>query len=246
VLVTSFAIVAVALVTAGATGLGAFPFAFRRERQITWLGRANGIASGVMLAASVGLLYEGVSRSGFRTALGAVAGAAFVGVASRAYGDGTTAHIGALRGADARKALLIVAVMTVHSAAEGVGIGAAYGDTQRFGLVIAAAIALQNIPEGLAISLVLVPRGSSVSEAARWSVFSSLPQPLLALPAFLFVEQFTAVLPAGLGFAGGAMIWMVGRELLPDALAEGPRRGVVTDCLLAFAAMLSLQLAVTL
>ena len=107
------------------------------------------------------------------------------------------------------KALVIVAVMTVHSASEGVGVGVSYGGGERLGVLITIAIAVHNIPEGLAISLVLVPRGARVRSAAWWSVFSSLPQPLIAPFAFLFVESFKPVLPAGLGFAAGAMIWMV-------------------------------------
>ncbi len=142
-----------------------------------------------------------------------MAGAAFVHVAYRVAGDRHTLTLGALRGAEATKALLIVGVMTAHSAAEGIGVGASFGDGHAFGLLIAAAIAVQNVPEGLAISLVLVPLGTRVRTAAAWSIFSSLPQALLAVPAFLFVEQSQAVLPVGLGFAAGAMIWMVGREL---------------------------------
>jgi len=231
-----------ALATALATGLGALPFALTRHTHGRFLGPANAVASGVMLAASVSLVFEGSERSGVRTFMGAAAGAIFVGLAYRVVGENDRLHLGALRGADARKALLIVGVMTAHSAAEGVGVGAAFGDTGAFGLLIAAAIAVQNIPEGLAISLVLVPRGTRVLSAAGWSVFSSLPQPLLAVPAFLFVEQFTAVLPVGLGFAAGAMVWMVGRDLLPEALAQGPRRAVVADTIIAFSAMLALQL----
>jgi zinc transporter, ZIP family len=50
------------------------------------------------------------------------------------------------------------------------------------------------------------------------------------------------VLPAGLGFAAGAMVWMVGRELLPEALTRDPRRVVVAGTGVAFALMLALQL----
>jgi ZIP family zinc transporter len=240
--VTALVVFAVALATAFATGLGALPFVGRRRDLRSWLGPANAVASGVMLGASAGLLVEGLDRSGARTAIGAAAGAIFVVLAHRAVGDRDDLRLGTLRGADARKGLLIVGVMTAHSAAEGIGVGAAFGDAGAIGMLIALAIAIQNVPEGLAISLVLVPRGASVWSAAGWSVFSSLPQPLLAVPAFLFVEQFSAVLPVGLGFAAGAMIWMVGRELLPDALGYGPRRVVVADTVIAFAVMLALQL----
>ena len=231
-----------ALATALATGLGPLPFAFDRRGIARWLGPANAIASGVMLGASASLLLEGCQRSLLRTGVGLVAGAAFVFLAYRLIGENDSLVLGSLRGHDARKALLIVGVMTAHSAAEGIGVGAAFGDTDVFGLLIALAIAVQNIPEGLAIGLVLVPRGTRIRTASAWSVFSSLPQPLLAVPAFLFVEQFQAVLPVGLGFAAGAMVWMVGRELLPEALVQGPRRAVIVDTGVSFALMLGLQL----
>ena len=231
-----------ALATAFATGLGALPFAFDGRGVGRWLGPANAVASGVMLGASASLVIEGVERSGGRTAVGAIGGAAFVFIAYRLVGEHDALTFGSLRGADAIKALLIVGVMTAHSAAEGIGVGASFGDGETFGLLIAAAIAVQNIPEGLAISLVLIPRGTRVRTGAAWSIFSSLPQPLLALPAFVFVEQFQAVLPVGLGFAAGAMIWMVGRELLPDAFHQGPRRAVLVGVLVSFVLMLALQL----
>lgn len=234
-----------ALVTAFATGLGALPFAFRGQRVDNWLGPANAVASGVMLGASAGLVYEAVQRSALRTAVGVLVGGVFVYLASRLLGEHDALALGALRGADARKALLIVGVMTAHSAAEGIGVGAAFGDTGVFGLLIAVAIALQNIPEGLAISLVLVSRGTRVRSAAGWSIFSSLPQPVLAIPAFVFVEQFAALLPVALGFAAGAMVWMVARQLLPDALAQGSPRSILLDTVVAFGLMFALQLTLT-
>ena len=121
---------------------------------------------------------------------------------------------------DARKALLIVGVMTLHSLTGGVSVGVPFGGGQDLGLFITLAIAIHNIPEGLAISLVLVPRGVGWLRAGLWSVFTSLPQPLMAVPAFLFVALFEPLLPVGLGFAAGAMIWMVSSELVPDALKE--------------------------
>ena len=112
------------------------------------------------------------------------------------------------------------------------------------GLFIALAIAVHNIPEGLAISLTLIPRGVSVAKAAFWSVFSSLPQPLLAVPAFVFVEYFGTLLPYGLGFAAGAMAWMVFAELLPDARKDAPDRLVGVTLVLCTLAMIAFQLLV--
>jgi zinc transporter ZupT len=74
-----------------------------------------------------------------------------------------------------------------------------------------------------------------------WSVFSSLPQPLMAVPAFLFVALFEPLLPIGLGFAGGAMIWMVFSELVPDALEEASSNLVAIVVTLSVAAMVAFQ-----
>jgi len=232
----------VALATALATGLGALPFVFARQPDRTWLGTANSLAAGLMLGASVGLLFEGADHGVERTALGACAGGVFIFVSQRVIDAHETLHLGALEGADATKALLIVGIMTIHSFAEGVGVGVAFGVEETLGVLIGLAIAVHNIPEGLAISLVLVPRGTSPRTAAAWSIFSSLPQPLMAVPAFLFVEEFSAFLPIGLGFAAGAMIWLVVADLLPEALETARPLEVAVIVAASAAAMLAFVL----
>jgi zinc transporter ZupT len=216
----ALAVFLAAFATALATGLGALPFVFARRPGSSWLGIANSLASGLMIGASAGLCYEGAKSSVPRTVAGGLAGALFIAITGRLISRRRELHLGALEGADALRALLVVGVMTLHSFAEGVGIGVAFGGEQALGLLIAVAIAVHNIPEGLAISLVLIPRGTRVRTAAAWSIFSSLPQPLMAVPAFLFVESFSGFLPVGLGFAAGAMLWLVLADLLPEALEE--------------------------
>lgn len=239
--VTVWSVFFLASLTAVATGLGALPFLFRRTLPRVQLGLANALAAGLMVAASIGLLYEGGLHGIGLTALGALVGLVFVAVSSRFLGGHEDLKLGLLTGADARKALLIVGVMTIHSITEGVGVGVSFGSGQELGLLITIVIAIHNVPEGLAISLVLIPRGASVWRAALWSVFSSLPQPLLAVPAFLAVEAFRPLLGAGLGFAAGAMLWMSFRELVPEALEDAPRGKVAAVMVVSGAAMLAAQ-----
>jgi zinc transporter, ZIP family len=239
--VNAAAVGAAALVTALATGLGAAPFALAREVAQRRLALAGAAAGGFMLAASVGLIAEGADYGLDRVAAGAVAGAAFMLVVRRAVRGRRDVHVGALAGSDAAKAVAIVAVMTIHSMAEGVGVGVSYGGGEALGAFVTAAIALHNIPEGLAISVVLIPRGVGVARAAAWSVFSSLPQPVLAVPAFLFVEAFLDVLPVGLGFAAGAMIWMVAAELIPDARVGASGRAVAVALVASFGTLSAIQ-----
>ncbi len=201
-----------ALVTDLATGIGALPLRLLGRRRHL----ANAIAAALMIVASVSLLWQGWSRGAGRMALGALAGVVCLVIFRRLVGEHDDIAFARLRGEDAMKALVIVSVMTAHSAAEGVGVGVSFGGGETLGILITVLIALHNVPEGLAIGAVLVPRGASIWSAAWWSVFSSLPQPLIAPFAYLFVEQFRAVLPAGLGFAAGAMLWMVWSELLPE------------------------------
>lgn len=229
-----------ALLTAIATGLGAVPFALVGTVSRRAAAMANAVAAGLMLGASFSLVVEGSRWGRGATELGALIGVAFVLAAERILRDRALEFDG-VAGASARRMLMIVAVMTVHSAAEGVAVGVAFGGTATLAAAITIAIAVHNVPEGLAITAVLRPGGVSVLRCAGWSVFSSLPQPLLAVPAFLFVEAFAPALPYGLGFAAGAMMFMVFEELLPEAYEEA-RRGVVAAIVsLAMVAMVVFQ-----
>jgi ZIP family zinc transporter len=209
-----------ALGTALATGLGAIPFAFVRSvsRRVTAV--TNVLAAGLMLGASAGLLAEGIEWSdgagGWQTASGALLGVIFVVVSFR-YLQSHEIDFGGVGGKRAREMALMVLVMTAHSVAEGVAVGGALAGEIRLGAVVTIAIAVHNIPEGIAISAVLRARGQSVWRCAVWSVVSSLPQPLLAVPAFLFVGIVGAALPWAVGFAAGAMVVMCFLELFPEA-----------------------------
>jgi len=218
-----------ALLTALATGLGALPFLFVRTVSKRAVAYSNGIAAGLMLGACFGLIREGTAYGDWQTLAGAVLGIGFILVTERWLDTSQIGlhQVGAGRdGKTAKRMILIVVVMTVHSIAEGVAVGASFGGGMTLAAVITIAIFVHNVPEGVAISAVLRPEGVSVFRCALWSIFSSLPQPILAVPAFLFVEAVQPALPYSIGFAAGAMVFMVFMELLPEAFEDAPRAGI--------------------
>lgn len=228
------------LATALATGLGAVPFLFVRTVSNTVVAYSNAIAAGLMLGASFGLVAEGSHYGALPTLVGSAVGVLFILITQRVLGEHDVAF-GQARGAGARQMLLMIAVMTVHSFSEGVAVGVSFGGGATLALVITAAIAVHNIPEGLAISAVMRPRGTSVLGCAGWSIFSSLPQPLMAVPAFVFVEAFRPALPYGIGFAAGAMVFMVLVELLPEAFGQAKRAPVALMVSLTLIGMVLFQ-----
>ena len=253
-------VVAYGWITALSTGFGVVPLIFTAgtRRQHLWLGVANAMASGMMFAASGTLVYEGwtaeVSNSVHywgmtgqaRLGLGFLSGVAFVLFLAKML-DTHDVGVGDLQGAGARRALLVMAVMTLHSFAEGVGIGVAFSGAQgdRLGSFISMSLAIHNVPEGLAIAVVLIPRGVSFVSAIGWAIFSSLPQPLVAVPVFMLVSAALPWLPVGLGFAAGAMLYVGFFELLPEALSLIPSAITAVLVVCSAALMLTLQMAAT-
>ncbi|KAJ4970171.1 hypothetical protein NE237_003270 [Protea cynaroides] len=227
------------LAMAAATGLGAVPFFFV-ELDPQWAGMCNGMAAGVMLAASFDLVQEGQAHgSGSWVVLGILSGGIFIWLCKKFlehYGEVSMLDI---KGADASKAILVIGIMTLHSFGEGSGVGVSFAGSKGFsqGLLVTLAIAVHNIPEGLAVSMVLASRGVSPRNAMLWSVITSLPQPIVAVPSFICADAFNKVLPFCTGFAAGCMIWMVIAEVLPDGFKEASPSQVASAATLSVAFM---------
>jgi ZIP family zinc transporter len=238
------------LVTALATGLGALPFFFVEDVGDRWNVALWGIASGIMLSASVfGLVLEAfgaavtLSLDGLSVgrvpprlvgllAVGLLTGIVLVVVAHRVIDDYEVSPK-RYEEADFKKLLLILGILTVHSFPEGVAVGVAFADlgfsgptvfgfvVPVLGIFMTIAISIHNVPEGLAISIPLRAMGVSEFRMVWWAVFSSLPQPVGAVIAFYFVRIAREFLPFGFGFAAGAMIYLVLTEFIPEALELG-------------------------
>ena len=230
------------LITDLATGLGAVPFFFVKEFSKKLLVGMWGLASGIMLSASfLGLIPEGFKAAQqyplfnseyFAVGLGLALGGLLVIVAERIVDD-IELDPGTFEENDFKKMVLILGVLTVHSFPEGVAIGVAFAEMGLqsgipfMGLAIPAiaitmtiAISIHNIPEGIAISIPFKASGVSNWKTMGAAIFSSVPQPIGAVIAFLFVRQARMFLPVGYGFAAGAMIYLVLTEFVEEAFEE--------------------------
>jgi len=241
------------LITALATGLGAIPFFLVDDFSDRWNVALWGVASGIMVAASLfGLVREGLAYgSSILLVPGLLAGVVLVTVAHRAV-DSFDHHPKEFEAADYKKLVLILGVLTVHSFPEGVAVGVSFAELGLdsaetvgvFGLTLpvlavfmTVAISIHNVPEGVAVSIPLRSMEISEWKMVWWAVFSSLPQPIGAVIAFAFVRLAREFLPFGFGFAAGAMIYLVATEFVPEALEYGQelpgggRRELVTGAL---------------
>ncbi|UPM45179.1 ZIP family metal transporter [Halocatena salina] len=248
--------------TALATGLGAIPFFFfdtisDRRNVLLW-----GVSSGIMISASVfGLVDEGLaSGTPLDLAIGTGVGVLLVIVAHNFLIDADIdPH--EYEKADFNKLVLILGVLTVHSFPEGIAVGVSFADlgltdgVHIFGVSVpllavfmTIAISIHNVPEGTAISIPLTSMGVPKWKTVWWAVFSSIPQPIGAVIAFVFVRTARTFLAFGFGFAAGAMITLVLTEFVPEALnvgtdlPNGGKRELIGGIVLGILLMLPLAL----
>ena len=140
--------------------------------------------------------------------------------------------------------------MSFHSMPEGVAVGVGYASQEAvagvddLGRYIALAIAIHNVPEGLAVALPLRARGAGFLRCFTAAFLTSLPQPLTAVPAALLVWFFQPLLLPLLGFAAGAMMFLVLMELIPDALDDRRPVEIAWSFLFGFCLMILVQVII--
>lgn len=199
----------------------------------------SGIASGVMIAASVWSLlipameYESsaaLGRLAFLPAtLGAWFGIFFLLLTSNAFSRLNEREIlNKAKRSFGENSMLFVSV-TLHNLPEGMAVGVAYaafiaspsGEALGGALALSIGIAIQNFPEGAIISMPLRAGGVSKRKAFVYGVLSGIVEPIGAAITLLAVSAILPILPFLLGFAAGAMIYAVVKELMPSVSEKG-------------------------
>ena len=235
------------------TGLGALPVLLRER----WSTKAQivmlAVAAGVMLGATVFSLVipslEIVTvRSGseVRAALVTSAGV-LLGALAIWMVHATVPHEHFVKGPDGRVAVdlgrnwLFILAITLHNFPEGMSVGVAYGDEVSSGLAVTLGIGLQNLPEGLAVAAALVGDGFPRGRAFGIALLTGLVEPVGGMVGALAVSFSDALLPWGLAFAGGAMLFVISGEVIPETHRDGVERLATFSLVLGFIVMMLLD-----
>lgn len=212
------------LIAGLATGIGGALVVLFKAPDMRTYDTLLGFAAGVMTAvATLGLIQGGLNLGGtLITLLGVAIGAGVLFVFDR-YLPHEHEHLPFVCTdiTAYRRGLLLFTAMTLHNVPEGLAVGTSFAAAPRLGLLLAIAIALHNIPEGMAIAGPFRSCGMSRLRTVIWTTASGLAEPAAALIGALFVSLAAPLLPVSLGFAGGAMLYVVSDELIPESHSHG-------------------------
>jgi ZIP family zinc transporter len=237
-----------------ATALGALPVLLVRTVSDGLRDGLLGFSAGVMLAASffsliIPALGHAEAQLGSRTA------AAFVVVAAILLSgivlDYLNRHLPhehfilGRSGGDSvslRRVWLFVFAITLHNFPEGLAVGVGFGSGDLANAVtLAFGIGLQNLPEGLAVALALATHGYTRTSAVMIAAGTGLVEPVGGLLGVGAVTIFAPLLPWAMGFAAGAMIFVISSEIVPETHRKGHERLATAGLMIGLGAMMLLD-----
>ncbi|AKP92085.1 MULTISPECIES: ZIP family metal transporter [Achromobacter] len=244
------------MVAAGATAAGTLPILFARTIPQKMQDSMFGFGAGVMLAASAfSLVAPGIAAAESQGAgpwgAGLTVGAAILlGAAALLLMDRLLPHEHFIKGREGieahrlRRAWLFVFAITLHNLPEGLAIGVGYaGNDPLRGTALATGIAIQDIPEGLVVAVALIAAGYKRAFAVALGMLSGLVEPVGAVLGAVVVGWSAALLPWGLGFAAGAMLFVISHEIIPESHRKGHEVYATCGLMLGFVLMMLLDTA---
>lgn len=226
-----------------ATGLGAIPVLFLRRPQASVMAPMLGLAGGMMLAASLfSLLVPAIGmvvESGAPWSLGlATAMALLIGAAMMHGMDRRMphAHVETLEESGLQPRVgLVVAAIALHNVPEGLAVGVAAAAGADHGMSLG--IALQNIPEGWIVASAMLALGAAPWRAAAIALGTGLVEPVGGLFGVMASTLAGSALPIALAGAAGAMLWVVSHELIPASHRPGREAAGTAGLMTGFAVM---------
>jgi len=244
------------------TAAGAAFVFLRREFSRKMLDMMLGFAGGVMIAASYwSLLAPAIEMSEgkgipiwFPAAFGFLLGGAFLRLI-----DKILPHLHLWMPIEEAEGLsttwqsttLLILAITLHNIPEGLAVGVAFGAiaagypsaTLGGAVALAIGIGIQNFPEGMAVSVPLRREGISRLKSFWYGQLSAVVEPIAGILGAAAVIIAEPILPYALGFAAGAMIFVVVEEVVPESQNSGNADLATTGVMLGFTVMMVLDVA---
>ncbi len=237
-------------VAALATACGAAPVLAGAAGSMRWREAALGFGAGVMLAASVfSLIVPALASAVAQGArphdasllvlAGVALGASMLWLLDRRVQASSRAHGAAGASSLAlRRAWLFVAAITLHNFPEGLAIGVAFAGPDAAGAIaLSTGISIQDIPEGLTVALALRSVGYDRVRSVALGALSGVCEPVAAVFGAGVVTVSAGLLPWGLAFAAGAMLYVIVFHMIPESWSSAHRRAVVLAFAVGFALM---------
>ncbi|MEC4814479.1 MAG: ZIP family metal transporter [Scytonema sp. PMC 1069.18] len=239
-----------------ATVLGALPILFPINLTKRVQGIMLGFGGGVMLAAtSFSLIIPGTEAAtaqGYSQAsaalimvAGILLGGAFLQMAHKLlphehFFKGKESS----RGSNLKRIWLFVAAITIHNFPEGLAVGVNFGNNNiTDGIPLAIGIGLQNIPEGLVVALSLVSEEYSAGYALWISLLTGLVEPIGGAIGAGVVSIANFILPWGMAFAAGAMLFVISDEIIPESHRTGFEKEGTIGVMVGFVVMMFLDIS---
>lgn len=227
-----------------ATGVGALPIFLKESFSDDTLDVLLGFAAGVMSAATAfSLLVPAIELSGPWISMISL----MMGALLLHFIDRFTPHFHPVAGPEGpssrlSKVWLFIIAMAIHNFPEGLAVGVSFGSGNvEAGLVVAIAIGLQNAPEGLAVALPLLKERYSKWKALGYATLTGLVEPIGSFLGIVLVSLAHSLLPWGLAFAAGAMLFIVVDEMIPESHQKGFGRKATFGFISGFSIMMLLD-----
>nr|WP_315184976.1 ZIP family metal transporter [uncultured Albidiferax sp.] len=244
-------------VAALATALGTLPVVFSHKLSERTQDTLFGFGAGVMLAASAfSLIIPGLAAARAAGASSWGAGgmlglSILLGGAVLLAMERLLPHEHFIKGVEGRtssrvlrRTWLFVFAITLHNLPEGLAIGVGYAASDPLrATALATGIAIQDVPEGLVVAVALLAAGYKRRFAVLLGMASGLVEPLGAVLGAAAISQSASLLPWGLGFAAGAMLFVISHEIIPESHRKGHEAWATGGLMLGFVLMMVLDTA---
>ncbi len=244
------------LVAGLATGVGGLPILFLKNPSNVSEGRQGimlGFGAGVMLAAtSFSLIIPGIDAASENSSQVIAAAIMVAGIMLGGIflwgSDKFLPHEHFVKGPEGSDAVklkriwLFIIAITLHNFPEGLAVGVGFGgENYHNGLTLAIGIGLQNIPEGFVVALALVGEKYSRGRAFFIALLTGLVEPVGGLIGSGAVVIAKPILPWGLAFAAGAMLFVISDEIIPESHRKGIAKRATFGVMVGFIIMMFLD-----